>query len=204
MKERIAAELDTARARTLALLAPFSDEELTRQVSEIMSAARLGPRPHRAFRGAVICRRLGGRDPLYPEGDDMYDAFAHVRSERPSLALLDPARALSYLGRPRAFARTSFERLELDPTDPLLRGGFAFGLSSSTSSTRRDDASDNPALGIEHMPRNTHPRSPEPRRVSRRSRVVCQGTSDEPWAYDNERPPARSRDGQLPESTRSR
>ena len=93
VKKRVAAELEAARARTTALLEPFSDDQLTQQVSPLMSPlvwdlAHIGH-----FEELWISRRLGGAAPIHPNADDTYDAFAHVREERPSLELLDPRAA---------------------------------------------------------------------------------------------------------------
>ena len=128
MKQRVAAELEVARARTTALLAPFSDEELTRQVSPLMSPlvwdlAHIGH-----FEELWISRRLGGAKPIFPEVDETYDAFAHEREERPSLELLDPIAARTYLAEVRARSLAVLDEIELDSDDPLLCGGFAFGL----------------------------------------------------------------------------
>jgi iron(II)-dependent oxidoreductase len=93
LRKRIAGRLEDARAKTLDLVEPFSDDELTRQVSPIMSPlvwdlAHIGH-----FEELWLCRGLGGAEPLYPATDDLYDAFAHARDERPSLTLLDAATA---------------------------------------------------------------------------------------------------------------
>ena len=41
-------------------------------------------------------RGVGGREPIHPEIDPLYDAFEHPRSERPTLPLLPPAQARAY------------------------------------------------------------------------------------------------------------
>ncbi|MET0938574.1 MAG: DinB family protein, partial [Gaiellaceae bacterium] len=115
VKQRVAAELAAARARTTALLEPFSDDQLTQQVSPLMSPlvwdlAHIGH-----CEELWICRRLGGAPPIHPDTDDKYDAFAHVREERPSLELLDPHAARSYLDDVRARSLQVLEETELEP-----------------------------------------------------------------------------------------
>jgi hypothetical protein len=43
-----------------------------------------------------LLREVGGREPMHPEIDPLYDAFEHPRSERPTLPLLPPAEARAY------------------------------------------------------------------------------------------------------------
>src|SRR6476646_3700294 len=122
-KERIAAELAAARERTLRLLAPLSDEELSRQYSPLMSPlvwdlAHIGH-----FEELWLLRRLAGAEPIFPATDDVYDAFEHSRDERPSLELLDPATARAYLAEVRGRVLDVLDRTELDPDDRLLRDG---------------------------------------------------------------------------------
>jgi gamma-glutamyl hercynylcysteine S-oxide synthase len=128
LKERIAAELAAARVRTLRLLEPLSDDDLVRQYSPLMSPlvwdlAHIGH-----FEELWLLRRLDGAPPISAAADDVYDAFEHSRDERPSLALLDPATARTYLAEVRGRVLDVLERTELDPDDRLLRDGFVFGL----------------------------------------------------------------------------
>ena len=189
VRERIVVELEAARARTTTLLAPLSDEELTRQVSPLMSPlvwdlAHIGH-----FEELWLCRRLGGAKPIFPDVDDTYDAFAHEREERPSLELLDPAAARTFLADVRARSLAVLDEIELDADDPLLRGGFAFGLVVQHEQQHVETMLQTIQLsGLQHeggQPRllagglgQTH--------VEAGSFVM--GTDDEPWAYDNERP----------------
>src|SRR5207247_2049182 len=74
--------LEHARERTEALLEPLSDEQLTRQVSPLQSPlvwdlAHIGH-----FEELWLLRRVGGRRPVSPKFDGLYDSFAHPRGER--------------------------------------------------------------------------------------------------------------------------
>lgn len=189
VKERIAAELESARAGTTALLAPFSDEQLTEQVSPLMSPlvwdlAHIGH-----FEELWLCRRLGGAAPIHPRSDDTYDAFAHSRDERPSLELLDPVAAREYLDEVRSRSLRVLQEIELDSSDPLLSGGFAFGLVVQHELQHVETMLQTIQLsGWEHA-------GGRPARLAGGAGSVhvdegsfVMGTDDEPWAYDNERP----------------
>jgi iron(II)-dependent oxidoreductase len=189
VRERIVVELEAARARTTALLAPFSDEELSRQVSPLMSPlvwdlAHIGH-----FEELWISRRLGGAKPIFPEVDDTYDAFAHEREERPSLELLDPTAARTYLADVRALSLAVLEEIELDTADPLLRGGFAFGLVVQHEQQHVETMLQTiqlSTLGHEGGRPRVLTGALGDALVEEGSFVM--GTDDEPWAYDNERP----------------
>lgn len=189
VKEQIAVELEAARARTLSLLAPFSDEELAAQVSPLMSPlvwdlAHIG-----YFEELWISRRLDGAAPIHPEGDDTYDAFAHAREERPSLSLLDPAKARVYLADVRARSLEVLEGTELDPSDPLLRGGFAFGLVVQHEQQHVETMLQTIQLsGLEHEGGRPAVTTGKAIEVPVEAGAFAMGTDDEPWAYDNERP----------------
>jgi iron(II)-dependent oxidoreductase len=189
LKEHIAAQLEAARARTLHLLAPFSDEELTAQVSPLMSPlvwdlAHIGH-----FEELWISRQLGGAAPIHPEGDDTYDAFAHAREERPSLSLLDPVKARRYLDDVRARSLEVLDGIEVDPSDPLLRGGFAFGLVVQHEQQHVETMLQTIQLsGREHEGGGPPVTTGQSLEVPVEAGTFAMGTDDEPWAYDNERP----------------
>ena len=53
-----------------------------------------------------LVRDVGGREPVRPDIDELYDAFKHPRADRPALPLLGPAEARAYVARgPRQGAR---------------------------------------------------------------------------------------------------
>ena len=189
VKERVAAALEAARARTSALLAPFSDGQLTAQVSPLMSPlvwdlAHIGH-----FEELWICRRLGGADPIHADADDTYDAFAHLREERPSLELRDPRAARSYLDDVRARSLAVLESVELDPEDPLLRGAFAFGLVVQHEQQHVETMLQTIQLsGWEHDGGRPAAIEGNAGDVLVEAGSFVLGTDDEPWAYDNERP----------------
>src|SRR5712692_3407618 len=127
-RRAIAGELERARARTEELLAPLSDEQLSRQVSPLMSPlvwdfAHIGH-----FEELWLLRELGGAPPLRAEHDDVYDAFAHERGERGELPLLPPAAARSFVADVRERVLSLIAQLQLEGGDSLLERGFVFGM----------------------------------------------------------------------------
>jgi gamma-glutamyl hercynylcysteine S-oxide synthase len=194
LKAAIVAELGAARQRTLALLAPVSEDDQMRQHSPLMSPlvwdlAHIG-----YFEELWLVRELGGTEPIDSRYADIYDAFLHPRSERPSLSLLRPAEARAYLEAVREQTLRVLDGIELAPANPLLADGFVYGMviqhehqhvetMLATLQLRRD--------GVYGVPNA----APPPREAPpARSEVLVEagpfvmGTDDEPWAYDNERP----------------
>ena len=96
LAERIAAELIAARARTTALTSAVDEADLVKQHSPLMSPL-VWDLAHIANQEELwLLREVGGRDPLHPEIDPLYDAFEHPRAERPTLPLLAPDEARGY------------------------------------------------------------------------------------------------------------
>ena len=188
LRERIARQFEAARERTLALVETLPDDELTRQVSPIMSPlvwdlAHIG-----YFEELWVCRRLGGGEMLHPQADDLYDAFAHPRDERPSLGLLDPDTTRQYLAEVRGRSLEVLETVEFDTDDRLLEDGFVFGLVLQHELQHIETMLQTIQLsGVEHD-------GGRPSACSGTGDVLVAGGSfsmgadGEPWAYDNEAP----------------
>ncbi len=128
LKASLASELESARRRTLDLLAPLSDAELMRQHSPIMSPlvwdlAHIG-----WYEEYWLLRRIAAAVALDERFDDLYDAFLHERGERPSLPLLRPAETRTYLAAVRSRSLELLAQIDLDVEDPLLADGFVYGL----------------------------------------------------------------------------
>src|SRR6202030_4593842 len=102
-RERIAGELSAARDRTTYLTTAVDEADLVHQHSPLMSPL-VWDLAHVANQEELwLLREVGGRDPMHPEIDPLYDAFEHPRAERPALPLLPPAegRAYAHEGRGR-------------------------------------------------------------------------------------------------------
>lgn len=194
LRERIAAELTAARARTAALTDCVDGPDLTAQHSPLMSPlvwdlAHIGNQEE-----LWLLRNVGGRDPLHPEIDPLYDAFEHPRAERPSLPLLPPHEARAYAHDVRGRV---FDLLAASPLEgaPLLDGGFAFGMIA-----QHEQQHDETMLATHQLrkgaPVLTAPAPPPapsdaaalPAEVLIPAGPFTMGTDTEPWALDNERP----------------
>ncbi|MFI9272855.1 ergothioneine biosynthesis protein EgtB [Kitasatospora sp. NPDC052896] len=192
LREAIAGELLAARSRTAGLTDCVEDHDLTAQHSPLMSPlvwdlAHIGNQEE-----LWLLRNVGGREPMRPEIDPLYDAFEHPRAERPSLPLLPPAEARAYAHEVRGRVLDLLEGVEL-AGPPLLRAGFAFGLIA-----QHEQQHDETML-ITHQLRQgapvlTAPAPPEAGHADWPSEVLVpagpftMGTDTEPWALDNERP----------------
>jgi len=184
----IARTLERARGRTLELLAPFSDEQLSRQVSPLQSPlvwdfAHIGH-----FEELWLLRTVGGAEPLHTEHDDVYDAFAHERSERGELPYLPPAAARAFVDDVRSRSFQLLDRME-ENSEPLLKGGFVFGLVAQHELQHIETMAQTMQLG--GLPAQIEP--PPAVRASGEvgvdeGRVTLGAGVGEPWAYDNELP----------------
>ena len=194
LRERIAVALIAARDRTRGLTDCVDDTDLVRQHSRLMSPlvwdlAHVGNQEE-----LWLLRAVGGREPMHPEIDPLYDAFEHPRRERPSLPLLPPAQARSYVGEVRGRVLDLLEHAPLEGA-PLVTGGFAFGMIA-----QHEQQHDETML-ITHQLREGAPvlYAPPPASAPADARALpaevlvpggpfTAGTSSEAWALDNERP----------------
>src|SRR6266700_198158 len=118
LRERIAAALLAARDRTRGLTDCVDDTDLVRQHSRLMSPlvwdlAHVGNQEE-----LWLLRAVGRREPMHPEIDPLYDAFEHPRTERPSLPLLAPREARSYVGDVRGRVLGLLEHTPLEGAPP--------------------------------------------------------------------------------------
>jgi iron(II)-dependent oxidoreductase len=199
-KSEIVTALEESRRRTLALLDPVPDGAQRTQVSDLMSPlcwdlAHIGH-----YEELWLVRELAGAPPTDAVYDDVYDAFKHPRRDRPSLDILDAAGARAFDAHVRARALDVLDALELDDGDPLLRGGFVYGMvvqhehqhDETLLATLQlmDDWAHPAADG--HRPAHGSTRGSTatrlPRDVTIPGGAYEIGTDTDPWAYDNERP----------------
>ncbi|GAA4610461.1 ergothioneine biosynthesis protein EgtB [Actinoallomurus liliacearum] len=194
LKERIATELIAARDRSVGLtLEALEEPDLMAQVSPLMSPlvwdlAHIGN-----YEELWLLRAAAGQDAMRPEIDDLYNAFEHPRAERPKLPLLTPAESRAYIDTVRSKVLDSLEKVPL--TGPLAAGGFVYNMV-----IQHEHQHDETMLAT-HQLRTNGPtllgRSPEdppagaPALAGHEALVdagpFVMGTSDDPWAYDNER-----------------
>jgi iron(II)-dependent oxidoreductase len=171
------AVLGHARERTEALLEPLDDEQLTRQVSPLQSPlvwdlAHIG-----YFEELWLLRNGNGRA---PELDDLYDSFAHDRVERGALPILPPEEARAYVSDVRGQV---LERLP-----ELARDDFLVGMVAQHELQHGETMAQ--TLALAGLP---GPQPHGPPDVEASGDVLVEAGpfmlgSDDPWAYDNERP----------------
>jgi gamma-glutamyl hercynylcysteine S-oxide synthase len=187
-KPEVAATLERAREATLRLVEPLDDELLLAQVSPLMSPLVWDLAHIAWFEELWLVRRLGGESDR--RFDDLYDAFRHERAERSTLPVLTPREARAYLEAVRADALQILEGLTLDESDPLLRGAYVYGLVAQHELQHQETMLQTLQLsGVEYPtpPHDGRRAAPKPEDVLVAAGAFTLGT-DEPWAYDNERP----------------
>src|ERR671920_2003254 len=124
-RQVLAYELEEARARTLLLLSPLSDEDLRLQHDPLMSPILwdLGHIAH--FEELWLTQNVDG--PIeFVEMPGLYNPFEHPRSTRGKLALpgLEEVRDIMDEIRGRVLAR--LVSADFDAATPLLRDGFVY------------------------------------------------------------------------------
>jgi iron(II)-dependent oxidoreductase len=142
---------------------------------------------------------VAGRPPVDPGLDGLYDAFRNPRPDRPSLPLLGPAEARTYLAEVRGRVLDVLEDVELEGADPLLDRAFAYGMvvqhehqhDETMLATRQlmlDRASAPAPAPLTDSGTLLAPAYDGPAEVRVDGGTFTMGTDLEPWAYDNERP----------------
>ena len=127
LRDLVARNLVAARERTELLTGSIDDADLVRQHSPLMSPL-VWDLAHVANQEELwLLREVGGRDPMHPEIDPLYDAFEHPRAERPTLPLLPPAEARAYAHEVRGRVLDLVEGAAFTGSR-LLTGAFAFGM----------------------------------------------------------------------------
>jgi iron(II)-dependent oxidoreductase len=200
LRARLAAELIGARDRTTLLTGAVDDADLVVQHSPLMSPL-VWDLAHVANQEELwLLRAVGGREPMHPEIDPLYDAFEHPRAERPSLPLLAPAEARRYGTEVRGRVLDLLDRVSLRTASggfgaDLTDGGFSFGMIAqhevqhdetmlATHQLRAGPA----ALSAPPPPAAPADAAALPAEVYVPGGPFIMGTSTEPWALDNERP----------------
>jgi gamma-glutamyl hercynylcysteine S-oxide synthase len=194
--DRAREELTLARERLLALLLPVPASELLHQHSELMSPPVWDLAHVANYEELWLVRALGGAPVSDTRLDGLYDAFRHPRSTRSTLPLLGVDEALSYAARVRARALELLDEVS-DAAEPsrLLAGGFVYGMVAQHEQQHIETLLATLQLVTRvplEPPSGTLRTWPAPT-VEARGEVLVPGGptrlgSDEPWAYDNERP----------------
>ena len=197
-KERLAASLEEARERTLALVEPLCDEQIDRQYSTIMSplAWDLG---HIAAFADLWVARAGRTEPVRPDLFEVYDATETPRSRRGDLPFLRCEDALAYGREILARALALLEEVDVSgASDRLNAGGFVWNMlvehehqHNETMLQAMQLAGEDiaaPALGPARTAGARAVAPPGPPRVLVGAGPALVGAGIEGFAYDNERP----------------
>ncbi len=194
LKETIATDLDAGRKRTIGLVDPFTEEELLRSPSRLMSPLVWDLGHCANYEELWLLRQIAGHQATDPKLDDIYNAFEHPRWERPNLPLLQPAQARAYMNDVRAKSLDVLEKVELRSEERLLDRGYVYGMvvqhehmhDETMLSTIQliKDRLYPPAAGDAPRARMNVPQD----MVHVEGGPFELGTSIEAWAFDNERP----------------
>jgi gamma-glutamyl hercynylcysteine S-oxide synthase len=194
LREQIATRLITARERTRGLTECVDEPDLIMQHSPLMSPL-VWDLAHVANQEELwLLRGVGGREPMHPEIDPLYDAFEHPRAKRPTLPLLPPEQARSYASDVRGRVLDLLERVSFG-AGPLVDQGFVFGMIAQHEQQHDETMLATHQLRDGRPVLSAPPPGPAPADVRRLPAEVLvpggpftMGTSTEPWALDNERP----------------
>ncbi len=191
LREQVAEELLRSRARSTALTDAVDEHDLVRQHSKLMSPlvwdlAHIGNQEE-----LWLVRDVGGREPVRSDIDEFYDAFKYGRSARTELPLLNPKEARQYVGDVRGKVFDVLEKVPLEGRK-LVENAFAFGMI-----VQHEQQHDETMLATHQLrigdPVLEAPAPPAGNLVAATEAFIPagpfeMGTSDEPWALDNERP----------------
>jgi iron(II)-dependent oxidoreductase len=192
LRTQVAGLLERARARSTALTDAVGEADLVAQHSPLMSPlvwdlAHIGSQEE-----LWLVRDVGGRAPLRPEIDGLYDAFRHSRASRVDLPLLGPAEARAYVAQVREKALDTLRASPLRGRR-LVDHGFAFGMivqheqqHDETMLATHQLRAGAPVLDAPPPPPAVAPPAAAEALVP--AGPFTMGTDTEPWALDNERP----------------
>jgi iron(II)-dependent oxidoreductase len=187
----IRAIMERARSRTLALLDPLSDAELTAEVAPVAEPLVWDLARTAYFEELWLLRTAKGDAPIPTVHDAVYDALAYERHARPRRPTLGPEAVRAYAEDVRARALDWLDHLDLDVPNPLLRDGFVFGLAIQNELQYHETILQTLQLrtATEYpVPEGDTPdRAPAgPAEIAVPGGTFTLGAVDEPWAYDNE------------------
>ncbi|WP_137725062.1 ergothioneine biosynthesis protein EgtB [Prescottella subtropica] len=195
MREQLETALARARQRSTVLTISVDDDDLVAQHSPLMSPlvwdlAHIGNQEE-----LWLVRDVGGRDPVRRDIDDVYDAFAHARADRPALPMLRPDEARRYVDEVRS---RTWDILDASTFrgNRLVEDGFAFAMIAQHEQQHDETMLATHQLRLGHPVLTAAPVPATTIPIPNRETVVPagefdMGTSDDPWALDNERPAHR-------------
>ena len=183
VKTLVAAELGAARRRSLAILDPLDDDDLSRQHSRLMSPLVWDLAHVANYEELWLLRAAAAHPGVRRDVDHLYDAFRHPRANRLAARVRDEVLAV-------------LDRTELDPSVALLDRAFVYGMviqhehqhDETMLATRQLMGEAAAPLDVLLPPATGAPAGALPAEVAVDGGTYVLGTDLEPWAYDNERP----------------
>jgi iron(II)-dependent oxidoreductase len=194
-REEIAERLSEARARTLLLVSPLSDEDLVKQHDPLMGPILwdLGHIAH--FEELWLLDNMRG-EIRFVEMPGMFNPFEHPRAVRGKLALPSFCATLDNMASIRARVFAALEHVDLDSESQLVRDGFVYAMvlqheyqHNETMLQTMQLKQGAPYAAPRALPLPAARMEIEPGTMVRfPGGHVTLGTDDRTEAYDNERP----------------
>jgi gamma-glutamyl hercynylcysteine S-oxide synthase len=173
---------------------PLSEEQLNRVYSPILSPLIWDLGHIANFEELWLVQRIGGRAPLRGELGALYDAIEQPRKLRGELPILRADEVRPYMEEVRERTLEVLDEIELDPTEPLLRGGFVYELILAHEHQHNETMLQLLQMveGYEPLEHDSgpaaEPATEGPEMVLVEGGDHELGAGDEGFAYDNERP----------------
>ena len=146
------------------------------------------------FEELWLVQQIGGRAALHGELGRLYDAIENPRATRNELPILRGDECRAYMDEVRERALEVLDDVELDPSEPLLRDGFAYEMLIAHEHQHTETMLQLLQLVERYEPVETddapagEPVADGPEMVRVEGGEVEIGARAEGFAYDNERP----------------
>jgi iron(II)-dependent oxidoreductase len=193
-RDDIAARLEEARTRTLALLEPLSETDLQQQHDPLMSPIIWDLGHIAQFEELWLVRNLEA-PAEFGEMPGLYNPFEHPRRERGALPLPTIAASRAMMDEVRRRVLSKLASVDFESPDPLLGGAYVYAMVLQHEYQHNETILQTLQLkqGAPYAAPRTHripqgDRSPAAAMVRFDGGRVILGTSDREAAYDNERP----------------
>ncbi len=186
--------MEEARARTLQLVEPLSDEQLNRVYSPILSPLAWDLGHIANFEELWLVQTVGRLDPLHGELGRFYDAIENPRSTRGELPILRGDELRSYLDEVRERSLEVLGGVDLEGSDdPLLADAFVYELLLAHEHQHNETMLQLLQMVEGYEPLEVEPAASDPSRdgpdmVMVEGGEVEIGAPPRGFAYDNERP----------------
>lgn len=195
-RERLRSGLAGQRARTIEILEPLEDDQLTSQHCPILSPVVWDLGHIASFESEWTARAAGKpRNAADTAVRRLYDPVLHPRAVRGSLPLGGPTRCLDILASARATTDELLEGSAFPAADPLLRDGYVFSMLAQHEAQHSETILQSIQLlpDLEYEPaRRVDPPGECSGDAHGETFVPAgpftMGTDDRAAAYDNERP----------------